>query len=112
MNNIFATPPPHLLAQRNLFSLDANLTFTLHAAGCTSYGVPFALKAATPSEQFVRGPIHLGAFSRPFNFMACMYLLFICSIAVLTTDFPITMENLNYAPVAYGIFLIIALFFW
>jgi len=30
----------------------------------------------------------------------------------MPTAFPIDKENLNYAPVAYGIFLIIALFFW
>lgn len=74
--------------------------------------MPFALKAATPARQFVRGPIHLGPLSRPVNVLACMYLLFVCAVAVMPTAFPINKENLNYSPVAYGIFLVVILTFW
>lgn len=62
--------------------------------------------------EFERGPINMGAWSRPVNAFACIYLLFICSAAVLPTEFPVTRQSLNYAPIAWGIVVAFALLIW
>ena len=65
-----------------------------------------------PGHAFARGPVHLGCLSLPVNAFACIYLLFICGVAVLPTNFPITSQTLNYAPVTWAVVVLLASIAW
>lgn len=71
-----------------------------------------ALKTLTGDSCFTKGPINLGTISRPVNAIACVYLLFVCAIAVMPNAYPITSASLNYSPVAWGVVAILALIAW
>jgi len=77
----------------------------------TSYAVPIALRVIY-ADRFVRGPFHLGKFSCPIAIAAVLWIGFITVASALPEQNPINLQTLNYAPVAAGIILACALFFW
>ncbi|GAB4816144.1 hypothetical protein N2152v2_003190 [Parachlorella kessleri] len=65
-----------------------------------SYLVPIFLRVTLARTWFKKGPVHMGRFS--------FFLVILC----LPTAYPITKDNLNYAPVAVGSLLILSLSWW
>jgi len=77
-----------------------------------SYGVPIVLRLLTPDDKFVRGPFHLGKWSKPINVVAFLWVCFACIMFVLPQVLPVTAASLNYAPVAVGFVLVLAMGWW
>ncbi|GEM07781.1 amino acid transmembrane transporter [Rhodotorula toruloides] len=82
-----------------------------------SYVLPIAIGLAFDQNRFcaIRGPFHLGAFSRPCAIIATGYVIFITVVFCLPTISPVNSQTLNYAPVAVGIvclWVIISWFGW
>lgn len=76
-----------------------------------SYGIPILL-LLIEHKRFVRGPFHLGRFSRPIAFMAVAWVSFITIAFSLPTAYPVNSQTLNYTPVAIGIVALWAFGSW
>jgi len=63
-----------------------------------SYVIPVYLRWRI-GEAFVRGPWHLGRWSRPINVVALCWVAFISILFMLPTFTPITRDNFNYTPI-------------
>jgi amino acid permease (GABA permease) len=70
-----------------------------------AYGIPILLRLRA-GDNFVRGPWHLGRWSRPVGTIAVIWIAFIAILFVLPQAAPITLLNFNYAIVAVGVVLV------
>ena len=70
-----------------------------------AYGIPILLRLRA-GDSFVRGPWHLGRWSRPVGTIAVIWIAFIAILFVLPQAAPITPLNFNYAIIAVGVVLI------
>ncbi|GAP91219.1 putative APC amino acid permease [Rosellinia necatrix] len=69
-----------------------------------SYGIPILLGLVWHAEfGAIKGPFHLGPFSRPVAAVAVAWILAISVVFVLPTANPVTSQTLNYTVVAVGI---------
>jgi len=64
-----------------------------------AYVIPTFLRLRQ-GEAFVRGPWHLGRFSRPIGIVAVTWVVFITILFMLPQASPVTLKTFNYAPVA------------
>jgi amino acid permease (GABA permease) len=64
-----------------------------------AYVAPTFLRLRLGSR-FVRGPWHLGRWSRPIGIIACIWVAFITVLFMLPTESPITRDDFNYTVVA------------
>ncbi|KAM0749165.1 APA family basic amino acid/polyamine antiporter [Meredithblackwellia eburnea MCA 4105] len=76
-----------------------------------SYGIPILI-LLIEGDNFVRGPFHLGKFSRPVGFVAVSWICFITIAGCLPELTPVDSQTLNYTPVAVGIVAFYALSSW
>ncbi|TLD39354.1 hypothetical protein E2P81_ATG00341 [Venturia nashicola] len=76
-----------------------------------SYATPVFVAVLWP-QYFIRGPFHLGKFSRPIGIIACAWVGFITVVFCLPTTNPVTSQTVNYTPVAVGTVLIFILLTW
>jgi amino acid transporter len=60
-----------------------------------AYVLPTFLRLRLGSA-FVRGPWHLGRWSRPIGIIACVWVVFITILFMLPTVNPINFDNFNY----------------
>lgn len=87
--------------------------FSLCATGIyTSYTIPILLRITIARETFQPSNFNLGKFGIPFGIISVLWCCLITIILCFPQIFPITIENLNYAPIAMGIVLFYALFAW
>ncbi|GAA5993384.1 hypothetical protein JCM10908_002639 [Rhodotorula pacifica] len=79
-----------------------------------SYVIPIAVGVAFDQTRFraVRGPFHLGKFSRPCGIISTGYVIFITVCFCLPTVTPVDTQTLNYAPVAVGIVFVWVIGSW
>ena len=76
-----------------------------------SYGVPIFLRLRR-GDDFVRGPWHLGRWSRPVTTIAVVWITLSSILFLLPQSYPITHKTFNYAPVALAVVLFIATVWW
>ncbi|CAF0739159.1 unnamed protein product [Rotaria sordida] len=67
-----------------------------------SYILPIVCKLLYPNA-FLRGPFHLGIFSKFINIIALLWVCLIIVLFVLPPIYPITAVTMNYASVGVGI---------
>jgi hypothetical protein len=60
----------------------------------------------------VRGPWHLGRWSRPIGIVAVTWVVFITVLFMLPQASPVTVKNFNYAPIAVLVVLGFAGIWW
>jgi amino acid transporter len=73
-----------------------------------AYGLPILLRLF--SRNFVPGPWHLGAWSKPIGAIAVVWVVLISILFMLPTASPVNFGNFNYAPVAVlGTFAIVGI---
>lgn len=78
-----------------------------------SYVIPVVVKLLIARHSHWKpGPFNLGRFSNPLGIIAVLWVAFICVVFCLPTMYPVTKENLNYAPVAVGTLLVICVGWW
>ena len=51
-------------------------------------------------DAFVKGPWHLGRFSRPIGIVAVGWVSFVVVLFMLPQAKPVTIKTINYAPIA------------
>jgi amino acid permease (GABA permease) len=76
-----------------------------------AYVIPTFLRVRL-GESFVRGPWHLGRWSRPIGIAAVTWVAVITVLFMLPTASPITATNFNYAPIAVLVVLGFAGAWW
>ena len=67
-------------------------------------GIPIALRLVY-RKRFKRGPFHLGPFSYPIAFVACVWILFISIVFILPQANPVDSQTLSYAIIIVGVVL-------
>ncbi len=86
------------------FAVTSIATIGLYIA----YGIPILLRLF--SKNFVAGPWHLGAWSKPIGAIAVIWIVLISILFMLPSAYPINPGNFNYAPVAVlGTLLIVGI---
>lgn len=86
------------------FAVTSIATIGLYIA----YGIPILLRLF--SKDFVPGPWHLGAWSKPIGAIAVIWIVLISILFMLPSAYPINAGNFNYAPVAVlGTLLIVGI---
>src|SRR4051794_12213884 len=76
-----------------------------------AYVIPTFLRLRA-GERFVRGPWHLGRWSRPIGIIAVIWVAFITILFMLPTVSPIDATTFNYTPVAVLVVLGFAGIWW
>ncbi len=76
------------------FAVTSIATIGLYLA----YGLPILLRLF--AKNFVAGPWHLGAWSKPIGAIAVVWVVLISILFMLPTANPVNAGNFNYAPVA------------
>ena len=76
-----------------------------------AYAIPIFLRLLA-GDRFVRGPWHLGAWSRPIGIVAVLWVAFITILFVLPPASPITLASFNYSIVAVGVVVLFAGGYW
>jgi amino acid permease (GABA permease) len=76
-----------------------------------AYVIPTFLRVRL-GESFVRGPWHLGRWSRPIGIAAVTWVVVITVLFMLPTASPVTATNFNYAPIAVLVVLGFAGLWW
>ncbi len=98
---------PYLVSPTAYFAVTSIAVIGLYIA----YVIPVFLRLRL-GDRFVRGPWHLGRWSRPIGIVACVWVVFICVLFVLPTVAPVTAANFNYAIVAVLVVLAFSGIWW
>ncbi|KAJ1301650.1 hypothetical protein OPQ81_008891 [Rhizoctonia solani] len=77
-----------------------------------SYLQPILCRVLWPESMEVRGPFHLGKYSRAINAISALFTVFVCVLFILPTSMPVDALNMNYSIVAIGAVLILILSSW
>lgn len=87
--------------------------FSLTATGLyTSYLIPVLLRVTVSRISFKSAEFNLGKYSVPMGIVAVTWATFMIIVLCLPQDAPITINNMNYSPIALGIVLISAFLSW
>ena len=87
--------------------------FSLTATGLyTSYLIPVLLRVTVSRSSFKSAEFNLGKYSVPMGTVAVTWATFMIIVLCLPQDAPITINNMNYSPIALGIVLISAFLSW
>ena len=104
-----------LLLSLNLFSETA---FEAITSLCTiglqvSYGIPIFLRVTGYGRStFVQGQFNLGKYSIICGYLSCFWLFFTSAMFLLPTEFPITLENMPWAPIVILVVSACGLAYW
>ena len=113
--------PPFCMAYIHFMSGIPGLTnptalgalFSLTATGLyTSYLIPVLLRVTVSRNTFQAAEFSLGKYSVPMGIIGVTWATFMIITLCLPQDAPITINNMNYSPIALGIVLISALLSW
>ncbi|KAH7334343.1 amino acid transporter [Rhizoctonia solani] len=77
-----------------------------------SYLQPILCRVLWPQSMEVRGPFHLGKYSRAINIISALFTIFVCVLFILPTSMPVDALNMNYSVVAIGAVLVLILGSW
>ncbi|HEX9038662.1 MAG TPA: amino acid permease [Ktedonobacterales bacterium] len=88
--------------------------YALVSVGTVSIYIAYVMPTFTRllSNDFHPGPWNLGRWSKPIGWIAVIWVLFISVLFLTPETFPITALNLNYAPVALGVCLVLLVIWW
>ncbi|XP_004497027.1 amino-acid permease BAT1 homolog [Cicer arietinum] len=77
-----------------------------------AYGLPIFFRVTLAQKRFVRGPFNLGRYGVIVGWIAVLWVVTISILFSLPVSYPITIETLNYTPVAVGCLLLLVLSYW
>ena len=87
--------------------------FSLTATGLySSYLIPILLRVTVSRNTFEPAEFNLGKYSKPFGVIAVLWATFMIIVLCLPQDAPITINNMNYSPIALGIVILGAFSSW
>ncbi|KAL5639273.1 hypothetical protein ACGC1H_006700 [Rhizoctonia solani] len=62
-----------------------------------SYLQPILCRVLWPESMRVKGPFHLGKYSRAINIISALFTVFVCVLFILPTSMPVNALNMNYS---------------
>lgn len=77
-----------------------------------AYALPIFFRVTLARRHFVPGPFYLGRYGVIVGWVAVLWVLTISILFSLPVSYPITIENLNYTPVAVGCLFILVVSYW
>ncbi|KAE9611753.1 putative amino acid/polyamine transporter I [Lupinus albus] len=77
-----------------------------------AYALPIFFRVTLAQKRFVQGPFNLGRYGIIVGWIAVLWVVTISVLFSLPVSYPITLETLNYTPVAVGILLILVILYW
>ena len=77
-----------------------------------AYAIPIFFRVTLAAKQFVPGPFNLGRYGVIVGWVAVLWVVTISILFSLPVSYPITIETLNYTPVAVGCLLILVVSYW
>ncbi|KAK7390895.1 hypothetical protein VNO78_19081 [Psophocarpus tetragonolobus] len=77
-----------------------------------AYAFPIFFRVTLAKKVFVAGPFNLGRYGVIVGWVAVLWVLTISILFSLPVSYPITIESLNYTPVAVACLLILVLSYW
>ena len=77
-----------------------------------SYFIPLCLRCTVARHTFVQGEFNLGRFGQWIATVASVWLLITSLIMLLPTEYPITVDNMNYAVVIITAVALFASIYW
>lgn len=87
--------------------------FSLTATGLySSYLIPILLRVTVSRNTFEPAEFNLGKYSKPFGVITVLWATFMIVVLCLPQDAPITINNMNYSPIALGIVILGAFSSW
>ena len=104
---------PFVLALPSLHSATAyTAVVSINVIGITpAYAIPVYLRLRV-GRHFVRGPWHLGGWSKPIGWTAVIWVGFVTVLFCLPAVSPVTVDTFNYAPIALLSVLALAAVLW
>ena len=87
--------------------------FSLTATGLySSYLIPILLRVTVSKNTFMAAEINLGKYSIPIGIISVIWCIFMIVILCLPQAAPLSIDNMNYSPIALGIVLLFAFLSW
>ena len=87
--------------------------FSLTATGLySSYIIPILLRITVSRHTFVAAEFSLGRYSIAMGWISVIWMTFMIITLCLPQVQPITINNMNYSPIALGIVIILAIISW
>ncbi|KAK7343429.1 hypothetical protein VNO77_12171 [Canavalia gladiata] len=77
-----------------------------------AYALPIFFRVTLAQNHFVPGPFNLGHYGVIVGWVAVLWVVTISILFSLPVSYPITIETLNYTPVAVGCLLILVVSYW
>ncbi|XP_027367429.1 amino-acid permease BAT1 homolog [Abrus precatorius] len=77
-----------------------------------AYALPIFFRVTLAQKHFVPGPFNLGRYGFTMGWAAVLWVIIISVLFSLPVSYPITIETLNYTPVAVGCSLIFVVSYW
>lgn len=77
-----------------------------------AYALPILFRVTLARKSFVPGPFNLGRYGVVVGWIAVVWVAIISVLFSLPVEYPVTMETLNYTPVAVGGLLLLTVGSW
>ncbi|XP_057424562.1 amino-acid permease BAT1 homolog [Lotus japonicus] len=77
-----------------------------------AYGLPIFFRVTLAQKRFVPGPFNLGSYGVIVGWIAVLWVVTISILFSLPVSYPVTIETLNYTPIALGCLLILVISHW
>ncbi|CAK8573989.1 unnamed protein product [Lathyrus sativus] len=77
-----------------------------------AYALPIFFRVTLARKSFVSGPFNLGRYGIIVGWIAVIWVVIISILFSLPVSYPITIETLNYTPVALGCLIILVVSYW
>ncbi|KAB2624228.1 amino-acid permease BAT1-like protein [Pyrus ussuriensis x Pyrus communis] len=77
-----------------------------------AYALPIFFRVTMARKSFVPGPFNLGRYGVPIGWISVLWVATISVLFSLPVAYPITIETLNYTPIAVGGLLIVTVLAW
>ncbi|KAL2948154.1 hypothetical protein AAZX31_20G109500 [Glycine max] len=77
-----------------------------------AYALPIIFRVTLAQKHFVPGPFNLGRYGIIIGWVSVLWVVFISILFSLPVSYPITIQTLNYTPVALGCLTILVVSYW
>ncbi|MED6221196.1 Mitochondrial branched-chain amino acid (BCAA) aminotransferase [Stylosanthes scabra] len=77
-----------------------------------AYALPIFFRVTLAAKHFVPGPFNLGPYGLIVGWVAVLWVVTISVLFSLPVSYPITIETLNYTPIALGCLVVLVVSYW
>ncbi|KAK7280418.1 hypothetical protein RJT34_25482 [Clitoria ternatea] len=77
-----------------------------------AYALPIFFRVSLAKKHFIPGPFHLGHYGLIVGWVAVIWVVIISILFSLPVSYPITIQTLNYTPIAVGCSFCLVLSYW